>query len=158
VHQHQLGKGRQVDELIDRRPVGQFQPGFGIGRSPGRGVDAQRGAPADAEFALAAKDGEEGDDMVAHLHMADIAADRLDHAGRLVAKHRRHRVGPGAVGEVEVGPAHARRGGADQHLARAGLRDLDLLDLQRRLRLSQDCSLHALSIPLRLGDGRRFSG
>ena len=69
-------------------------------------------------------------------------AHRLDHAGRLVAQHRRQRVLVGALDEMQVGVADAGGPGADQHLARAGPGDRDLLDLKRLADLAQDRSLH----------------
>ena len=80
--------------------------------------------------------------MVAGLHVADELAHVLDDARRLVPQHARHGAGVGAVEEVHVGMAHARRGGAHEHLARPRLVDLHLLDVHRRVDGTEYGCLH----------------
>ena len=68
--------------------------------------------------------------MVARLHVADLIADGLDDAGRLVPEHAGGGVDVLALGEVEVAVAHAGGGGAHQHLVRARFVDGDVLDFE----------------------------
>ena len=52
---------------------------------------AARRVAGQAVLAVPAEDRETGDDVVAGLHVADLRADLLDDAGRLVAEHDRQR-------------------------------------------------------------------
>ena len=123
-------KRRQVEELVHRR-AGVGQPRRVAGAAPGASLlVAQRQVAGEAVLAVAAVDRQAGDHVVARLHVADLVADRLDDAGRLVAEHGGQRVGVLALHEVQVGVAQPGRGGADQHLARAGRADLHLVDLE----------------------------
>ena len=73
-------------------------------------------------------------------------ADRLHHARALVAEHRRRVAGRvGARRGVQVGVADAAGDQAHQHLARARLGQIDLLDRERLPELLEDggADLHA---------------
>ena len=73
----------------------------------------------------------------------DALADALDDAGALVAEHgRRVAARVGARGGVEVGVADAARLEPHEHLARAGLGEVDLLHGERLAELLQDCGAH----------------
>ena len=79
--------------------------------------------------------------MVALLDGAHALAEALDDAGALVAEHGRGvaaRVG--ARGGVEVGVADPAGLEPDEHLARAGLGQIDLLHGERGAELLQDSS------------------
>ena len=77
-------------------------------------------------------------DTVARGETADARADGLDDAGALVPEHRRPApVAEVAVGEADVGVAHARRRDPHQHLARVRRVEGQRLDAQRRARLVQ---------------------
>ena len=79
---------------------------------------AEVGALVAAVDALAALGREQGDDVVAGRERVDAGADRLDHAGALVAEHgRRVAGGVDARGRVEVGVADAAGDQPHQHLA-----------------------------------------
>ncbi len=71
-----------------------------------------------------------GDDPVADLELLHLRPDRLDDSRAFASEHRRkrHRIEAGA--EIDVDEVEADRGVADQHLARAGRADLDLLPAQ----------------------------
>ncbi len=70
-------------------------------------------------------------------------ADRLDDARALVAEHRRRVAGRvGAGGRVEVGVADAAGDEPDQHLARAGLGEVELLHDERLPELLEDRGSH----------------
>ena len=91
---------------------------------------------AAAVHALAALGREQRHDVVALGERGHALADALDHARALVPEHRRRvaaRVG--ARGGVEVGVADAARLEADEHLARPGLGEVDLLHLERSAEL-----------------------
>ena len=93
---------------------------------------AEVGARVDAVDALAALRREEGDDVVAGRDRGDPVADLLDHPGALVAEHgRRVARRIGARGRVQVGVADPAGFEPHQHLARARLGQVDLLDRQR---------------------------
>ena len=137
VHDHLLGECRQVGELVEvlafpRQPLG----------SAGRHLHfrrlADRGVAAGAELAMPAEHRQAADHVVAGLEVADIVADRLDDARRLVAQHRRQRVRVQPLDEMQVAVAQARHRGAHQHLAAPGLFDGDVLDAQGLVRGMQD--------------------
>ena len=89
----------------------------------------QRAAAVDA---LAALRREQRHDVVADRERVDALAERLDDARALVAEHRRRvarRVD--ARGRVEVGVADPAGDQAHQHLARARLGEVDVLDDER---------------------------
>ncbi len=81
-------------------------------------------------LAVAAVDRQAGHHVVARRDGAHLRAHLLDHARGLMAQHHRCRVRKHAVNEMEVGMADADSAGANQHLARAGLGDGDVLDTQ----------------------------
>ena len=84
---------------------------------------------AAAVDALAALRGEERHDVIARRERGHVRADALDDAGAFVAEHRRRVAGRiGARCRVEVGVADAAGGEPDEDLARARLREVDLLD------------------------------
>ena len=80
--------------------------------------------------------------MVARLDVSDVAPDFLDHTCRLVAKHDRHRRGVLALDEMQVAVAQTGDRGAHEHLARAGVVDLDILDGERLVGGVEDSSFH----------------
>ena len=84
--------------------------------------------------------------MIAGLHIGDVGADLLDDAGELVTEHRRQRMRIEPFHEMQVGVAEPGDGGADQHLARAGLLQADVLDHQRLVDFIQDGGLHRYSL------------
>ena len=84
-------------------------PRRGAAGAAGVAAGAERHPPGHAIFAMAAEGGEAGDDMVADLDGADLASDRLDHAGGLVAGDAGEGVGVGALDEVEVANGTGRR-------------------------------------------------
>ena len=71
--------------------------------------------------------------MVARLDVGDIGADLFDDAGGLVAEDGRATAegrAPLAVDEVEVGVADAAGRGADEHLGRLRVADLNVVDFE----------------------------
>ena len=68
--------------------------------------------------------------MIARLDVVDRRPDRLDDAGRLVAEHGGARVRVLALHEVQVAVAQPGGDGADEHLARTGFVDVDVLDVE----------------------------
>lgn len=58
----------------------------------------------------------------------DAVTDGLDHARSLVAEYDRKPVSEMAVGEVQIGVAHARRTDPDEHLAGPRRVEQDVLD------------------------------
>ena len=101
--------------------------GSGVGRL------AEVAPPRHARPALAAGRDEAERDRIARGDVVDPFADRLDDPRALVTEDDRVAPVPEvAVGEVQVRVADARRGHADEHLARAGRLELELAHLQRR--------------------------
>ena len=92
--------------------------------------------------AFAAEHRQAGDHVIAWLDVGDVLADRLDHAGRLVAEHARGRERIQPFHEMQVGMAQSGKGGAHQHLAPLRRRVLDVLDGERLMRLVEDGCLH----------------
>ena len=105
---------------------------------------ADVGLVAAAVDALAALGREQRHDVVAGLKERDPLADLLDHAGALVAEHRRGVAGRvRARRRVEVGVADAAGLEPHQHLARARLLELDLLHGQRLPELLENGRAHS---------------
>ena len=82
----------------------------------------------EAAIAVAAEDGEAGDDVVARLDVGNLLADLFDDASGFVAEDCGRRERPLALYEVEVAVADAAGSGAHDDLAGHGLVVLDLLD------------------------------
>ena len=106
-------------------------------RSPATSQRLRRPA---AQAAAAPAGGDEAErDVVAGRDVVDALPHGLDDAGALVPEHHRHAAGAEvAVGEVEVGVAHAGGGDAHEQLAGARRLELDLLDGERRVVGVQD--------------------
>lgn len=83
------------------------------------------------------------DDVVARLHQGDVATDRLDDAGALVAQDGRQRPGELALDDFQVGMAEATRLVAHQHVGRLQLRHRHLAHHQRTAYLFEDGRLEA---------------
>ncbi|MNM95684.1 hypothetical protein D3C81_1081390 [compost metagenome] len=129
VHEHLLGEGRQVGELRHRLVLVRQTRLIALGPA-GVGGLAQRQVPGQAVLAVPAVDRQAGHHVVARLDRTHLRAHLLDHAGGLMAQHHRRRVRKHAVDEMEVGMADADGAGANQHLARAGLGDGDVLNTE----------------------------
>ena len=80
--------------------------------------------------------------MVTGLEVGHVLADGFHHTRRLMAQHGGQRIGVQAVDEVQVAVAQAGGGGADQHLAAARLRDVDVLDGHRLVGGVEDGGFH----------------
>ena len=80
VNEHLLGQAPETRERNARRSVLAEARGL-VGATLQADVIAKRRPASETEFALAAKHRRAGDDMVARLHVADLASDRLDHPG-----------------------------------------------------------------------------
>ncbi len=80
--------------------------------------------------------------MIARFYVSDVGADLLDHAGRLVAEHGRQWMRIESFHEMQIGMTEPGDGGADQHLARTGFWQADVLDHQRLVDFMQDGGLH----------------
>ncbi len=126
-------------QLLGFRPL---HPVGGARQQLHRGVGAEHGAARRAVVAGATEHGQARDDVVARLHIGDVGADLLDDAGGLVPKHRGQRVRIKAFHEVQIGMAEAGDRRADQDLARARLRQADVLDDQRLVDFIEDGGLH----------------
>jgi hypothetical protein len=98
---------------------------------------ALRRAPLRAPAAASARRKPREHDAVARRDVGHAGADRLDHAGALVAEDRRERRRVHALRRVQVGVADAGRGVAHQHLAGARRLELDLLHAERRAERAQ---------------------
>ena len=79
---------------------------------------------------MAATRHEDDDDMVADLKVGHACPQFLDDAGGLMAERHRHRTGPVAVDDGQVGVAKTRRRDLDQHFVGARRRQIDLFDVQ----------------------------
>ena len=82
--------------------------------------------------------------MITFGQSGHVVADGDDLAGALVAEHRGHRGGDGAVHPGEVGVTDTRGGDAHAHLARPGALGGDVVDNVELLVAdrSQDCRSH----------------
>ena len=141
VHQHLLGERGQVHRLVQHLAL-PGEPARGAGQQLHLGVLAEVRMAGHALRAFAAEHRQAGDDVIAGLDVGDIVADRLDHAGRLVAEHARGGERIQALHEMQVGVAEAGEGGAHQHLAALQRRVLHVLDGERLMRLVEDGCLH----------------
>ena len=161
VDQHHLGIGAKVEHLRDR-PVAEHQPrrrALRRARIAASMHSDMRPVTQNSQWPQNAR--EAGDDMVADLDRAHLAADRLDHARRLVPGDRRQRVRIGAVDEVEVGAAHAdRRRCGSAPRARPGLSTATSSMLSGVLaskRTAAFMSISAIVTPANAGARRRAS-
>jgi hypothetical protein len=91
-----------------------------------------------AEAAIA---DERRDDMVAGFEAGHTGSDRLDHARRLMAENRRKVAAPGAVHVEDIAVADRTGRHFDLHFTRAGRREVDGLDGQRRAKRAADGGL-----------------
>ena len=95
-----------------------------------------------AFLAVAAKDRQACDHVIAGLQVRDLRADFLDDAGGLVAEHRGRRPHVEAVDEMEIAVADAAGDGAHDDFALFGLVDIDLLDREWLTGTVEDSSFH----------------
>ena len=141
VHQHVFGEGREVERLVQHLAL-PGEPPRGTGQQLHLGVLAEIRMAGHALRALAAEHRQAGDHVIAWLDVGDVLADRLDHAGRLVAQHAWRGERIQALDEMQVGVTQAGVGGAHQHLAALQRRVLHVLDGERLVRLVEDSGLH----------------
>ena len=93
--------------------------------------DAGGGTTAGAVGAVPARRRPGEDDLVTHAYRVDGIPDVLDDARALVPEHHRRRSLPLALHLMEVGAADACRSDANNDVVRAGLRQVELDDLER---------------------------
>ena len=85
-----------------------------------------------------------GNHRIADRHRADLAADRLDDARRLVPRNGGQGMRIGAVDKMQIRMAQPAGGRPDQHFMRSRFGDDDVLDNERLARFDQYCCLHFL--------------
>ena len=141
VDERVLSVGGEVGELGDGLAV-PGEAGVFVGAALHLGAAAQVGASAEAVFAVAAEDGEAHDHVVAGAEVLHQRADLGDDAGGFVSQNAGRLEGVEAVDEMEVGVADAGGGGLDQHLARAGVVDIDAFDGQILVRPVEHSGFH----------------
>src|SRR5204862_4653601 len=112
-----------------------------VARAHGAALAEVRAA-GEAPLAVTAEDRQAADHVITRLELADVRADRLHDAGRLVAEDGRRRERVEALDEVQVAVADAAGRRAHQHLAPDGLGDVDVLDRELLVRTVEDGSLH----------------
>jgi hypothetical protein len=144
MDQHLFSERRQVQVLVHRLATRTAEARWfaRLAHQLGPLVLAQRQMAVGALRAVPAEGREAGDHVVARLDVVDHRTDRLHDAGRLVTEHGRAREGVVALHEVQIAVAEARRSRSDQHFSRAGLADLDLLDVETTRNRVEHCSLH----------------
>src|SRR5579863_281487 len=92
--------------------------------------------------AIAAINRGAGDDVIARLKRGHGGPDGLDYASRFVAENRRKFGRQRAVEAMQIAVADADGDGADQDFMRLRLADLDLLDRQGLVDLTENRSFH----------------
>ena len=95
------------------------------------GVEAVPRAAAFAGPALSAHGAPVENDEVADLHVGDTLADGFDGAGGLMAEQERVLVVDAALAVRQVGVTHPARDDVDHHLARTGIRDHNVDQLEQ---------------------------
>ena len=126
--------------------VGEPHPRTGARRSP-----AEMTRPAGAPGALAARRAPADDDVIARPDPFDALADGLDHPRALVADQNGQLMSPAAgLDDVQVRVADAARLDLDERLARPGLVELELGDLEAALRGQDSAAIHDSSRPAAL--------
>ena len=108
------------------------------------GVEAVLQVAALAGPALAADRTPVEDHEVAGSDAGDVGADRLDHAGGLVAEQEREVVVDAALAVVQVGVADPARLHLHQRLTRTGVRHVDRHELDRLTLATGDDALHLM--------------
>ena len=149
-HDSVVGEGGDAAEVLERAP---------LEREARRAVEetarlahphalgAERRAPGGAVLAHAARQAPEREHVVAGPHGGDAGADLGDDARALVAEDGGERRGHVPRHHVQVRVADAARGHADQHLARARRRELDVADLEPPPDLQEHRGAHAHGLP-----------
>ena len=127
VHQHLLGKGRQVQELVQMLPL-PVQSFSLSGRHLDRCVAAYGLVASQAKLAVAAEHRQTSDDVVAWLDVSNIFTHRFNHPGSLMSQHCRHRGGVLALNKMQIAVTKTAHAGSHQHLISLGLVDFDILD------------------------------
>ena len=84
------------------------------------------------------------DHEVARRNQGHIRCDGLHHARGLVAEQEREPVIDATLAVVQIGVAHPARLHLHHHFTRAGVRDVDRHDLDRRALAERDHTLHLL--------------
>ena len=144
VHQHHFRKRPQLGKLGERH-ITLSQPRLLFGAPLHFGFLAQRQMAREALLTMTAEHRQAGDDVVARLDVVHVTAHRFHHPGALVAEHHGQLARVGAVVEMHVTVADTGRLGAHQHLARAGLGDLDVLDLHGNVHFTKYSGFHGVS-------------
>ena len=144
VHEHVLGKGREIRELDDAVSVLR-QPRRLVGTTLHFGRLAKGQVAGETVFAVATEHRQAGDDVVSGLDVGDIRSNRLDDARGLVAKDHRSVAGIGAVVEMHVGVADAGRCRTQPHLVRSRVVDSYFLDFHRCVDFTKYRSFHGIS-------------
>src|ERR1700682_792709 len=93
--------------------------------------------------AIAAKDRQATDHVVARLDVGDLPADLFDYSGGLVAEHRGRWIRIKTVHEMEVAMAYAAGDGLDENFAILRLVEFDVLDTEGQLGPMENCGFHS---------------
>jgi hypothetical protein len=141
VHEHLLGKARQVEHLAERAALHR-QPLRLAGRLLDIGVGAQREATPETLPAQPAKHGKGTHHAVAGLQVLDSLAHRLDRTRDLVTENARQGKLAHALHEVQIAVAQTDRSRPDKHLVATRPFDRDVTDDERRTELLDDGSFH----------------
>ena len=145
-----------LEEVVERLPVPP-EARRPVHHEPARPVAerAERRLAVDAVAALAARGDVARADVVARLHGLDRGSHALDDARGLVAQHDGQGMRVVAGDHVVVAVADAVRRPPDQHLVRARLQHLDVLDDDRLVDLVQDRGSSRAWTPSLVGLGHR---
>jgi hypothetical protein len=142
VQEHPLGKGAEVGKLIETFALLREARALVAAPLTVRAPGAQMWPSQQALRAVAAIDRRARDNMIARLEPGDLAADRLDDTGRLMAEDRRRLRRQCAMQAMQIAMAHSARHGANQDLARTRLVDLHLFDGERLFECTKNRGFH----------------
>ena len=134
--------------MLQGRPVGEVEPARPVEERAARARfgddETEIRLAGEAIRAGAARRDEAERDVISRADVRDAVSDRLDHARALVAKHGGPATRPQvAVGEPDVGVAHADCSDPDEDLICLRWIELDLFDRDRMTGLAQDCRADA---------------
>ena len=147
VDDRALGEAGDGEAVLQRRSAGQRETRRPVHQRAAhsrlaRGAAERRPAAAAGAAGAARRDHAEHH-AVAGRNVHDALADRLDGARALVSEHHGPApVAQASVGQVQIRMADAAGGDADEHFARLGRRQRDLLDAHVA-GLAQDDGSHA---------------
>ena len=156
VHQHVLGEGAQVGELLEHA-AGLAQPGFFPFATPRFRLLAQGHVTREAVLTVSAEHRKTGDHVIARFHVVHVGADLLDDACAFMAEDHGRDARVGTIEEMQIAVTNTGSSSADQHFPRSRLGDVDVLDLHGLIDFPEYGSLHTSPLIIEVSSESKMS-